>query len=132
MSVYGHVYVHVCAKLCMYADLGKKRSLLISVRACLSMCVYKDTVAPAAGCLLRAFSGQNYFEALLSEHPKRTDLISQYLDAFINAHTPPVREVADLPPIRRLFEKVTSFSLKPRKMKFLFYPVRREGGKRRK
>ncbi|CBZ54325.1 hypothetical protein NCLIV_047560 [Neospora caninum Liverpool] len=64
--------------------------------------------------------GQTYFEKLLAEHPKRTDIWSQYVDAHIAAHTPPRCVPANLQSIRVLFERTTSLQLKLRKMKFFF------------
>ncbi|PHJ22694.1 pre-rrna processing protein [Cystoisospora suis] len=64
--------------------------------------------------------GQTYFEKLLAEHPKRTDIWSQYLDAHIAAHTPPRCVSPNLQSIRVLFERMTSLNLKLRKMKFFF------------
>ncbi|PFH35246.1 hypothetical protein BESB_061330 [Besnoitia besnoiti] len=64
--------------------------------------------------------GQTYFEKLLAEHPRRTDIWSQYLDAHIAANTPPRCVPANLQSIRVLFERTTSLQLKLRKMKFFF------------
>ncbi|KFG42904.1 pre-rRNA processing protein [Toxoplasma gondii p89] len=64
--------------------------------------------------------GQTFFEKLLAEHPKRTDIWSQYVDAHIAAHTPPRCVPANLQSIRVLFERTTSLQLKLRKMKFFF------------
>ncbi|KAF8819932.1 pre-rRna processing protein [Cardiosporidium cionae] len=65
--------------------------------------------------------GQTYFNKLLAEHPKRTDLWFQFLDAHIAAYTSP-RETSALTieAIREVFERVTSLKFKPRVMKLFF------------
>jgi len=64
--------------------------------------------------------GQTLFENLVAERPNRTDLWCQFFDAQIAAFTPPKTKVADLRPIRRIFEKAVAINVKPRKMKALF------------
>ncbi|GMP76048.1 hypothetical protein CsSME_00032892 [Camellia sinensis var. sinensis] len=49
---------------------------------------------------------------MLREYPKRTDLWSIYLDQEIR--------LGDVDVIRALFERATSLSLPPKRMKFLF------------
>ncbi|XP_038881067.1 rRNA biogenesis protein RRP5 isoform X2 [Benincasa hispida] len=56
--------------------------------------------------------GRSMFEGILREYPKRTDLWSIYLDQEIR--------LGDADMIRALFERATSLSLAPKKMKFLF------------
>ncbi|OVA06347.1 Ribosomal protein S1 [Macleaya cordata] len=56
--------------------------------------------------------GRSMFEEMLREYPKRTDLWSVYLDQEIR--------LGDVDLIRALFERATSLSLPPKKMKFLF------------
>ncbi|TYK02428.1 rRNA biogenesis protein RRP5 [Cucumis melo var. makuwa] len=56
--------------------------------------------------------GRSMFEGILREYPKRTDLWSIYLDQEIR--------LGDKDMIRALFERATSLSLAPKKMKFLF------------
>ncbi|XP_044501490.1 rRNA biogenesis protein RRP5 [Mangifera indica] len=56
--------------------------------------------------------GRSMFEGILREYPKRTDLWSIYLDQEIR--------LGDVDLIRSLFERATSLSLPPKKMKFLF------------
>ncbi|XP_042480100.1 rRNA biogenesis protein RRP5 isoform X1 [Macadamia integrifolia] len=56
--------------------------------------------------------GRTMFEGMLREYPKRTDLWSIYLDQEIR--------LGDVEFIRALFERATSLSLPPKKMKFLF------------
>ncbi|KAJ8754493.1 hypothetical protein K2173_005654 [Erythroxylum novogranatense] len=56
--------------------------------------------------------GRSMFEGILREYPKRTDLWSIYLDQEIR--------IGDVDVIRTLFERATSLSLPPKKMKFLF------------
>ncbi|KAJ4970564.1 hypothetical protein NE237_003663 [Protea cynaroides] len=56
--------------------------------------------------------GRSMFEGMLREYPKRTDLWSIYLDQEIR--------LGDVELIRALFERATSLSLPPKKMKFLF------------
>ncbi|GKV41870.1 hypothetical protein SLEP1_g49347 [Rubroshorea leprosula] len=55
---------------------------------------------------------RSMFEGILREYPKRTDLWSIYLDQEIR--------LGDVDVIRALFERATSLSLPPKKMKFLF------------
>uniref|UniRef100_A0A7N0TNV2 rRNA biogenesis protein RRP5 n=1 Tax=Kalanchoe fedtschenkoi TaxID=63787 RepID=A0A7N0TNV2_KALFE len=57
-------------------------------------------------------SGRFFFEGILKEYPKRTDLWSVYLDQEIR--------LGDADIIRALFERAISLSLKVEKMKFLF------------
>ncbi|CAK9319362.1 unnamed protein product [Citrullus colocynthis] len=59
-----------------------------------------------------ADQGRSLFEGILREYPKRTDLWSIYLDQEIR--------LGDADMIRALFERATSLSLAPKKMKFLF------------
>ncbi|GMP96867.1 hypothetical protein CsSME_00045323 [Camellia sinensis var. sinensis] len=56
--------------------------------------------------------GRSMFEGMLREYPKRTDLWSIYLDQEIR--------LGDVDVIRALFERATSLSLPPKRMKFLF------------
>ncbi|KAF8821185.1 pre-rRna processing protein [Cardiosporidium cionae] len=65
--------------------------------------------------------GQTYFNKLLAEHPKRTDLWFQFLDAHVAAYTSP-RGTSTLTvgAIRELFERITSLTFKPRVMKLFF------------
>lgn len=56
--------------------------------------------------------GRSIFEGMVREYPKRTDLWSIYLDQEIR--------LGDEDVIRALFERATSLSLPPKKMKFLF------------
>ncbi|KAF5193438.1 rRNA biogenesis protein RRP5, partial [Thalictrum thalictroides] len=56
--------------------------------------------------------GRSMFEEMLREYPKRTDLWSVYLDQEIR--------LGDADVIRALFERASSLSLPPKKMKFLF------------
>ncbi|KAI9494938.1 hypothetical protein BDB00DRAFT_730012, partial [Zychaea mexicana] len=56
--------------------------------------------------------GRTIFEGLLSNHPKRIDLWSVYLDMEIKA--------GDQESIRRLFERVTAMKISSKKMKFFF------------
>eukprot|EP00262_Sarcandra_glabra_P007984 TRINITY_DN21152_c0_g1_i1.p1 TRINITY_DN21152_c0_g1~~TRINITY_DN21152_c0_g1_i1.p1 ORF type:complete len:572 (-),score=125.55 TRINITY_DN21152_c0_g1_i1:250-1932(-) len=55
---------------------------------------------------------RSMFEGMLREYPKRTDLWKTYLDQEIR--------LGDSVVIRALFERATSLSLPPKKMKFLF------------
>ncbi|KAJ0089046.1 hypothetical protein Patl1_32885 [Pistacia atlantica] len=62
--------------------------------------------------------GRSMFEGILREYPKRTDLWSIYLDQEIR--------LGDVDLIRSLFERATSLSLPPKKMKvFLIQKVSR-------
>ena len=56
--------------------------------------------------------GRSLFEGVLRNFPKRLDLWSVYLDQEIGT--------GDAPRARALFERATSLSLPPKKMKFLF------------
>ncbi|KAG2221563.1 hypothetical protein INT45_002577 [Circinella minor] len=56
--------------------------------------------------------GRTIFEGLLSNHPKRIDLWSVFLDMEIKA--------GDQETIRRLFERVTAMKISSKKMKFFF------------
>lgn len=56
--------------------------------------------------------GRSMFEGMVREYPKRTDLWSMYLDQE--------SRLGDEDLIRALFERATSLSLPPKKMKFLF------------
>ncbi|KAI9248279.1 hypothetical protein BDA99DRAFT_542639 [Phascolomyces articulosus] len=56
--------------------------------------------------------GRTIFEGLLSNHPKRIDLWSVFLDMEIKA--------GDQDMIRRLFERVTAMKISSKKMKFFF------------
>ncbi|KAJ4893416.1 RNA binding [Raphanus sativus] len=56
--------------------------------------------------------GRSFFEGVLREYPKRTDLWSVYLDQEIR--------LGEVDVIRSLFERAISLSLPPKKMKFLF------------
>lgn len=63
------------------------------------------------------FRGRTYFEKIISEHPKRTDVWAQYIDALIGAHK---NNSLSETTIREIFEKATSRkSSKPRQMKYL-------------
>ncbi|KAL8427871.1 hypothetical protein Efla_006620 [Eimeria flavescens] len=64
--------------------------------------------------------GQTYYEKLLSEHPKRTDVWSLYLDQHISLCTPPRCSPAKLDSVRLIFTRAVSLPLKPHKMKCLF------------
>ncbi|OEH79939.1 pre-rRNA processing protein [Cyclospora cayetanensis] len=64
--------------------------------------------------------GQTYYEKLLAEHPKRTDVWCLYLDQHISLCTPPRREPSTPEPVRLIFQRAISLPLKPHKMKSLF------------
>lgn len=64
--------------------------------------------------------GQTYYEKLLAEHPKRTDIWCLYLDQHISLCTPPRCNPPNLSPLRLIFERAVSLPLKPHKMKSLF------------
>ncbi|KAL8273769.1 hypothetical protein Esti_002369 [Eimeria stiedai] len=64
--------------------------------------------------------GQTYYEKLLSENPKRTDVWSLYLDQHVSLHTPPRCVPANLETVRLVFKRAVSLPLKPHKMKAIF------------
>lgn len=76
------------------------------------------------GCLsanvFDAHRGQTYYEKLIAEHPKRTDIWSLYLDQHISFCTPPRSNPPNIQPVRLIFERAVSLPLKPHKMKALY------------
>lgn len=64
--------------------------------------------------------GKTMLEGVVHEYPSRLDLWAVYFDAAIKAHTPPVTTQPELEPLRTLFTRSTTLSLKPFKMKFFY------------
>mmetsp|Transcript_17233 Transcript_17233/g.39411 ORF Transcript_17233/g.39411 Transcript_17233/m.39411 type:complete len:1860 (-) Transcript_17233:238-5817(-) len=64
--------------------------------------------------------GRTIFEELVTSNPKRLDFWSIYLDMEVKQHTPPTATEVKAAPVRILFERCTTLSLKPSKMKFFF------------
>merc|ERR1712031_37964 len=64
--------------------------------------------------------GKSLFEGLLDTYPKRTDLWCIYFDTVIKSCTPPRVGEAVLAPVRALFTRCCTMSLKPYKMRIFF------------
>jgi rRNA biogenesis protein RRP5 len=64
--------------------------------------------------------GKTMFEGVVTNYPSRLDLWSLYFDQAIKSHTPPVAEKPEIEPVRQLFSRSTTLSLKPFKMKFFY------------